>query len=194
MFAYVLRNKINNKPYVGQTSGSVAKRLKAHKDKSMSTGTLYLYNAIRKYGMENFSVQVVECPVKEQWCLDWLEKILIEDLDAMAPNGYNLKPGGQGGPISDLGKKRMRLGQLGKKMPSTQGGKHTNARKILLTKPDGSQEEFDCMLDACRKYGLNSASLSHLADGSRNSIYGYKCKYLDNKVVRRSKLNEKSLQ
>jgi group I intron endonuclease len=54
----------------------------------------YLNNAIRKYGEENFSCELLqECERSE---LDKLEKEYITKYNSLFPNGYNLTEGGKG--------------------------------------------------------------------------------------------------
>lgn len=53
----------------------------------------YLYNAINKYGIENFSFEIIdEC---EDYLMAEREKYWIEKLDTIVPNGYNILLGGR---------------------------------------------------------------------------------------------------
>lgn len=93
---YIIKNDINNKVYVGQ-SIDIEKRIKEHFWKSFSekSGSFnsILHQAIRKYGKEHFSWNVLqECTVEE---MDDLERKYIQDYNCISPNGYNILPGGQ---------------------------------------------------------------------------------------------------
>lgn len=55
-----------------------------------------LYDAIRKYGPESFSVRTLVVHSDWPWLLA-IEKVSIEKLGTLAPNGYNISPGGIGG-------------------------------------------------------------------------------------------------
>lgn len=93
---YKIINKINGKIYVGQ-SVNIEERWKQHEYKAFNAnGQAYnsaIHQAFRKYGVENFEYQVIElCSVEE---LDEKEIYWIEKLDTLAPNGYNILPGGQ---------------------------------------------------------------------------------------------------
>lgn len=55
---YIHRNLINGKVYIGQTKNSLARR--ARKDGSGYKGSHAFYNAIQKYGWENFSHAIIE--------------------------------------------------------------------------------------------------------------------------------------
>jgi GIY-YIG catalytic domain/NUMOD1 domain len=89
---YKITNLINGMSYIGQ-SRNIEARWRQHKCLTSSYGhNVYLYNAILKYGVENFLFSVLEeCEVNR---LDELERELILKHDSLRPNGYNLKDGG----------------------------------------------------------------------------------------------------
>lgn len=61
-----------------------------------------LYNAMNKYGIENFVVEeLIECPNDE---LDSYEKMYIEKLQTYEHNGYNVTKGGEGSILFDYDK------------------------------------------------------------------------------------------
>nr|DAT29003.1 MAG TPA: intron associated endonuclease [Caudoviricetes sp.] len=61
-----------------------------------------LYNAMNKYGIENFVVEeLIECPNDE---LDSYEKMYIEKLQTYGHNGYNATKGGDGSILFDYDK------------------------------------------------------------------------------------------
>lgn len=87
---YVLRNRINNKCYVGQTLQFVHERLAQH----TRCGYL-LTDAIQKYGQENFELILVKYTLIDN--LDNLEKELVIKYNSKQPNGYNILEFGQVG-------------------------------------------------------------------------------------------------
>lgn len=92
-FIYKITNKINDKIYIGQTSGTIEKRFKEHIKQSRYNDTFHLYRAMRKYGIENFEVEEIEeC---EDITLSQREKYYIEYFDSYK-NGYNMTIGGDG--------------------------------------------------------------------------------------------------
>ena len=87
---YKITNTINNKVYIGQ-SIDIAKRWREHKRRAFVQNkeyNKYLYNAFRKYGLENFSFEIIkECP-REQ--LDKLECFYIRQYNSCNElYGYN---------------------------------------------------------------------------------------------------------
>ncbi len=83
------------KMYYGQTDVSVDHRCHVHMLYSQDDKYVHIaiYEAIRKYGWENFKKEtVLECELHE---LDFYETKYIKDDNTLVPNGYNMKPGGR---------------------------------------------------------------------------------------------------
>lgn len=93
-YIYKIVNQINGKIYVGQTICNIKKRFREHKHASLNQNT-YLYNAMRKYGVENFSIMVIDC-VNSLDELNEKEIYWIKKLNSKTPNGYNILDGGLG--------------------------------------------------------------------------------------------------
>lgn len=92
---YKITNKINSKSYIGLTINSCEVRWKQHKaDAKYNRYNFPLHKAINKYGIDNFSVEVIatENDINK---LCELEISFINLCDSIN-NGYNLMPGGQG--------------------------------------------------------------------------------------------------
>lgn len=61
MYIYTIKNLVNGKIYVGQTIQSNAKmRWYSHQADARAGKKSYLYDSIRKYGVENFLWTVVD--------------------------------------------------------------------------------------------------------------------------------------
>lgn len=87
---YKITNKVNNKVYIGQTRYTLEFRWRQHQHKKDNT---HFHNAIRKYGPENFSVEVLEeCDYED---LNSKEIFYIAKYNSFA-EGYNLTLGGDG--------------------------------------------------------------------------------------------------
>lgn len=104
---YKITNIINNKSYIGQ-SKNIETRWRRHKFEAKNAkGSCYdypLYRAIRKYGIENFSFEILEeCLVEE---LNNKEIYYIKKFNTFN-NGYNQNEGGNSGNFSTLSKNNI---------------------------------------------------------------------------------------
>lgn len=98
---YIIKNKINEKVYVGQTTMSVRERYMAHMKPSTVKGRTYkLYNAIRKYGYDNFYYEILEQCIPFE-LLDTREIEYIEKFNSYH-KGYNSSKGGDGRIINKV--------------------------------------------------------------------------------------------
>ena len=93
---YMVVNMINHKKYIGQ-SKNIKKRFQSHhlvdyKNENNCNYNTKFYQAIRKYGIDNFEVIVLQLCKEEE--LDDLEIKFIKEFDTFK-NGYNSTEGGQ---------------------------------------------------------------------------------------------------
>lgn len=102
-YIYCITNQINGKQYVGKTTYSVTKRFKEHclDSKKERCEKRPLYDAMNKYGIENFIVEkLLECDNLE---LSSYEILYIDVLNTYH-NGYNATKGGDGSILFDYNK------------------------------------------------------------------------------------------
>lgn len=92
-YIYLLTNLVNGKKYVGQTVHKPEFRWSAHIYEMRGLSKRYLTNAIRRYGVENFSAEVIHTCTEA--LLDAAERYFIQVHSTLRPNGYNLTNGGQ---------------------------------------------------------------------------------------------------
>lgn len=92
-YIYTIKNKTDNKIYVGQTMRDVEERWKDHLKKR--SNCRYLSSAIKKYGVDNFEFKLVCITFDNQ--LNDMEIKYIEKYNCLVPNGYNLRIGGNNG-------------------------------------------------------------------------------------------------
>lgn len=90
MIIYKITNNINGKMYIGQTINSIKERLRCHLKESSG----YFPKALRKYGIENFTIEIIDSSAKTIDELNVLERKYIKQLNTLRPNGYNLQVGG----------------------------------------------------------------------------------------------------
>lgn len=93
MYIYKVTNNINGKKYVGLTTQSIHTRFSQHMCASRS-GNSPIHNAMRKYGVDNFKISELDT-AKDIDELCKKERFWVKELNSLAPNGYNLKEGGQ---------------------------------------------------------------------------------------------------
>lgn len=93
---YIIKNTVNDKVYIGQTTLSLEDRWKSHLKPSVhkTRGTYKIYNAMNKYGKENFYVELLEDDIP----IDLLNEKEIEYIELYDSyyNGYNSTKGGDG--------------------------------------------------------------------------------------------------
>lgn len=154
-FIYVTTNHINNKKYIGQKKYDKRGNWK----KYIGSGVV-LKQAIKKYGIENFSKEIIEeCETKEE--LNAREKYWISYYDAVKSYGYyNIAAGGDGGNVfagyteEQLIKHSQLLSQK-LKGNINQGKNNPNAKQVICL---NNMKIFDTTIDAA-KYGNTTDSL-----------------------------------
>lgn len=99
---YIIKNKCNSKVYIGQTIQDVAERFRQHLKPSVikQRGTYKIYNAIKKYGKENFYYEILEGNIDSNLLND-REMYYIQLFDSYE-NGYNSTRGGDSKVISSI--------------------------------------------------------------------------------------------
>ena len=152
----------NGKSYHGITTLSVNRRMTGHKTAARNGSTYPLHAAIRKYGFENFKVEMLDTSVD----LEELHQLEIEAIardNTLAPNGYNLTAGGEGTKnhnVSDA--HRASIGERMKarwKDPAFVKMRKANASEtaLRLAKTPEHREKF---VAASRKYWSNPENVA----------------------------------
>lgn len=107
----MIKNKIDGKIYIGQTTRPIEERFKNHRTKS---GCRLIYRAIKKYGWGAFEKDYYECPDED---LNFDEELLVREMDTLMPEGYDLREGGgSNGKHSEETKQKIREATRGKKL------------------------------------------------------------------------------
>lgn len=101
---YIHTNKINGKKYIGQTSQNPTKR--------WDCGRGYLtsprfYNAIQKYGWENFEHEIIATNLTLEEANSLEDKLINEYKTQDDQYGYNIKGGGSHGAQSEETKRKI---------------------------------------------------------------------------------------
>lgn len=192
---YKITNLINEKVYIGQTVQSLKDRWYQHVGNSIWSSQyekrMAIKQAIRKYGKENFRIELLEdC---DRNLLNDREKYWINYYDSYN-SGYNSTKGGQGGfksfvtsksdclKIIDLYKAGFSLRELGKEFELDK----TTIKSILIRHNielrnkrnyKFTSEELQFILnnikkgmsrkEACEKYKISKSYISQLIKGQR---------------------------
>ena len=116
-YIYKIINNINQKIYIGKTSSTIEKRFKEHCDDSKKERCEKrpLYDAMNKYGIENFTVEKVEEVENDEIASEreiyWINKLRTY-IGFNDCNGYNATLGGDSKRIYDyqiIAKKYLEL-------------------------------------------------------------------------------------
>lgn len=89
---YKIVNLLNQKVYIG-SSTRVEKRWQQHKNDAFNNNNekyyYPLYNAFRKYGLENFSFEIIKDDFLTIEEMEQYEQAMILQYNSLIPNGYN---------------------------------------------------------------------------------------------------------
>ena len=101
-YIYCITNLINGKQYVGKTTSTIEERFKEHcrDSRKERCNKRPLYDAMNKYGIENFKVEELE-QVDDPKLLSDREVYWIKELNTWGHNGYNASKGGDGKVLYD---------------------------------------------------------------------------------------------
>lgn len=193
---YMWRNKVNEKLYIGQAK-DFRKRTTQHKNDSFNKNQKYSYNlplhrAIRKYGIKNFEICILEKNLNDYDEMNEKEIYYIEKFDTLAKNkkGYNVASGG-GNSNPYAGKTEEEIDEIRKKQSEALSGennpnygkKHSEETKEKMAEAKKGEkahqcrkvicitngETFDYIKQAEEKYGVNCRSISTCCKGKLKS-------------------------
>jgi group I intron endonuclease len=106
MIIYVIKNKLDGKMYIGQTTKTAEERFRLHCN--AATNCRYLKAAIKAHGKENFEVKVLaRCESVDE--MNHREAYYIKLFNSLAPSGYNLMTGGhhKNSRLSKVSRKKL---------------------------------------------------------------------------------------
>lgn len=112
---YLIKNKLNNKLYVGQSIKGYLNRWRIHcfNARHPNKYTQYIDRALHKYGIDNFELILLDTvDINEK---DFMEQYYIKKYNSLYPNGYNKTIGGDYNPMNDKRvryKHKLKMNQL----------------------------------------------------------------------------------
>ena len=172
---YKITNLINGKNYIGQAK-NLKDRLSSHyfTYKRGDNKRMILYKALTKYGIENFSVSIIET-IKEYdiVILNKLEIKYIEEFNSFGPTCYNQTKGGDGGVLG-YKHKEYTIKKIGKLAKENYRKIHSNSFLWPRAKNWETGEEFiACTIkELGQLIGVTIDPILKCLNGKQNNIYG----------------------
>lgn len=204
-YIYKIENLINHKVYIGKTSRAIEERWSEHcKQFNQDNLNRPLYSAMKKYGVHNFNIEILEECSQES--ASGREIYWINAYNSYY-EGYNATLGGEGRPMINtaiiyelfyLGKTVKEIVELtGYSKPSIskaldaidenkkirlQRGHQKTSTPVMMLDKDTNKElaVFDSANQAtlyCK--GNGHGHILEVCKGKRKTAYGYKWKFLN---------------
>lgn len=140
---YIVTNLVNAKQYIGITS-DMDRRWEEHQ----TDPDRVLFNAIRKYGIENFHISHIASAYDFESACD-IERLLIKDRCTKAPVGYNLTDGGDG--VVGYQHKEETKQQISQKLTGIKRSAETRAKMSASRLGIKYSEETKAKISAAKK-------------------------------------------
>lgn len=182
---YKVTNTINGKVYVGITNQTFKVRWYKHCSDSLRGSEFPLHNAIRKYGVDNFTIELLEiCDTLEQ--LKEREKFWIIELQSKVDkNGYNLTDGGDGTfgkKLSEETKDKIRQKALGRvvseEVKDNLRKRSPFRKEVKMFDLQGNYiQTFESCTSAAKFVNGKANHIADVARGKANKAYNYKWSY-----------------
>jgi group I intron endonuclease len=204
----MIRNKLDNKVYIGQTiKADVNERWRQHKRCMNTHGCPVLYSAFRKYGLDNFEFKII-CICFDESC-DALEEYYITKYNSISPNGYNLEKGGNKNKIVHPDTcERISKALTGKKHSeerrlinsnAQKGKKWTEEAKQKMSisrrgrKMNLSEEQRQRLRERLKGHPTSDKTRQSVAEANKNRIWTNEMKQKMSTTFREKKINYKSV-
>jgi len=136
---YKCVNNINKKIYIGYTNKPLKQRISEHKSSSKKGSYYLLHKALRKYGQENFSWEIILMSKDKDYMLKEMESYFIKKYNSYfeTGHGYNMTYGGQGGMSNkkhtDSTKEKMKNARNKRNVEPMLGKKHSLETKNKMS-------------------------------------------------------------
>lgn len=182
MLIYKITNNINSKVYIGQTTKTFEERKNAYfNEYKWSKNPRVIIQAMRKYGFDNFTFEIIENNINSQKELDKKERYYIMEIyhSLVNENGYNVECGGNGkGKHTFATRQKIsnaQKGELNHMFGKTGELNKTSKKVIELT----TGNIYGSASEAARELKLGFSHVCAVAKGERGSTGGYIFRYVD---------------
>lgn len=177
-YTYMVTNKINGKVYVGSHSW----KNEGIDPDYYGSGTA-ITRAVKKYGKENFQVEVLYYYDTIEECRQDEERILTEYNVRDCPHSYNLKNSAMGWTSEDMkGENNPNYGKNFSKEYRKKMSQAHNDKKIpvvAIQKDTGKIRAFESIIECARQLNLYQRSIHHCLKGKIKQTGGYVIKYVE---------------
>jgi len=183
---YIIGNTVNNKVYIGQTMNGYKVRFKQHTQSALNPGSSQcpkLHNAMRKHGVDNFYIQVLESNVSLEE-VDSKETYYIKKYKGFT-EGYNTLEFGEsrkGYKPSKETRQKMSKASIGRIKPQEAIDKYKATvakRKATLIKKDNKAivnintgKVYKNKYELAEILEVSVATLSRACKNMRNTVKG----------------------
>lgn len=199
-FVYSIKCKLEPyMEYIGQTAHEDFQvRLNGHISDVKNGRKRHMYNAIRKYGWEQFTIEIVHnFPKQGNWQerLDELEIQEISQRGTLAPGGYNNETGGNKNKVLHEDTKEL-MSALRSGERHAMFGKHhkdeakdllrdANRKEVQQWSKDGNEilRTFRSIEDATRETGADGSHICKVCKGERKTAGGFHWKFVQEEDV-----------
>lgn len=199
-YIYKIVNDINEKVYIGKTMNSISERWREHLSdmNKIKNEKRPLYNAMRKYGSDHFSIEEIEkCNLED---LNQKERYWIEYYNSYK-YGYNATLGGDGKAYADT-TVILGLWEKGKNIKEIQGitgydgetiknhlegsgitakdrkkrGQQKQSKPVLQLDKDTNKiiKSFSSIAEAAESINKSTRHIAEVCHHKRKTAYGYK--------------------
>ena len=199
-FVYSIKCKLEPyKEYIGQTvQDDFQIRLNGHISDANSGVKRHLYNAIRFYGWDQFTIETLHSFPREGDWQERLDELEIQEIarrGTLAPGGYNNETGGNRHKVLHEDTKALMSSVRSGDRHAMFGKHHQDEAKELLKEAnrkevqqwskDGTQllRTFESVEEAARESGACSEHIGKVCKGARKTSGGFQWKFVNQEDV-----------
>lgn len=170
---YKSTNIITGESYIGFDS-KWPRRKKYHKRFSKKQDNIKFYNAIRKYGWDNFEWSVIYESTDGKHTLNVMEKFFISEYDTFN-NGYNSTLGGDGTIGYNHTEETKQKMKKPKSEESVMKRIESNSKNWIVTNPEGKTQQIKNLSRFCKENNLCCGNMQYVANGKYKQHKGWIC-------------------